>query len=161
MGALRKIQLQIKRKDKEAALLKEEINVLQSQLDEKKDELNKIVSFLEGMNTAVSHFDTDGSISKVNELRKGSRLHKIWQILKAHKTPMHINEILNTLGIEPTKENKHSVSGSINRLVRLGSHFAKTDPGTFTLVEYVKSESSDTVTDPEHTEDSNLIYSVK
>ena len=56
--------------------------------------------------------------------------------IKAAGKPLHINEILNVLKLEPNKKNRLSLSGSLSGYARRGEVFTRPAPNTFGLVEF-------------------------
>lgn len=68
------------------------------------------------------------------ELRVGSILARTKDAITHHGQPMHINAILEALGLENTKKARVSLIGSLGNYVRKGSVFTRPAPNTFGLV---------------------------
>lgn len=69
-------------------------------------------------------------------LRVGSDIAKAREIILKHGKPMHITEIIKSLGKEITKQNRASLSSYIGSFVRRGEYFTRPAPNTFGVVEF-------------------------
>ena len=69
-------------------------------------------------------------------LRPGSNIAKAREVIRAAGKPLHINEILKTLGPEVGRDKKLAISGSIGAYVRKHEIFTRPAPNTFGLVEF-------------------------
>jgi len=121
-----KLELEKRIKKKEA-----EIAALRKQIEQAE-------AYLQGMSDSLKLFAREGEDEGDNApvLRAGSELEKArLAILKAGK-PLHIKELVVSIGKEPTKENKTSLSGSIGAYVRRALIFTRPKPNTFGVTEF-------------------------
>jgi len=73
-------------------------------------------------------------------LRPGTNLAKAYATLKKCGAPMHINGLMKAIGLEESKGNRVSLSGSMGAYVRKGDIFTRPGPNTFGLVEFSASQ---------------------
>jgi hypothetical protein len=122
MDARKKLEQKIRSKE-------DEIQELETKLAESRVYLSALQDCLK-----VFPKDDNGSIESV-ELRPGSKTAKARDAIKAAGRALHITEIVSELGIENTKENRASLSGSIQQYVRKNQVFRRAGPNTFGLIE--------------------------
>lgn len=138
MDPASKIKRQITKQNKEIGEIEAELDGLRKSMESHENRLLLAKTFREGLEAALKSFDPSGAegpdAPALTELRKGSRLDKVFQLLSQSRKPMHINEILKSLQMDVNKKNRQSLSGSINRLARNGAHFEKTAPNTYTSI---------------------------
>ncbi|HEX4311640.1 MAG TPA: hypothetical protein VHZ25_16535 [Acidobacteriaceae bacterium] len=72
----------------------------------------------------------DGS----SDLRPGTRLARAKEAIRKNGAAMHINELLEAIGAENTKEARVSLVGSLGSYVRKGQVFTRPLPNTFGLI---------------------------
>jgi septal ring factor EnvC (AmiA/AmiB activator) len=68
-------------------------------------------------------------------LRAGSAVTQARDVIMRAKMPVHINDILEQLGKEVTREGRASLTSSLAAYVRRGDIFTRTAPNTFGLIE--------------------------
>ena len=68
--------------------------------------------------------------------KPGSSRYAVVHAFRNSKRPMHIMELLTSMGREPTSENRASVGASIAAYVRKGVVFTRPAPNTFGLAEW-------------------------
>lgn len=68
------------------------------------------------------------------DLRAGSKTAKARDFIKSQNKPLHISKILDGLGIENTKGNRASLSGSMGSYVRKGQIFKNFGSNVFGLI---------------------------
>jgi hypothetical protein len=78
--------------------------------------------------------EDDGS-SPESVLRSGSAVDQARQVILERGTPVHINELLEALGKEVTRESKASLTSSLAAYVRRSEIFTRPAPSTFGLAE--------------------------
>lgn len=83
---------------------------------------------------------TDGSgpvASSGRALRKGGSTAKAYEALKRLGGPtLHIKDLLQQMGVKPTRTNYSSLSSALSAYARRGEIFTKPAPNTFGLVEF-------------------------
>lgn len=109
-------------------------------LTAEKNNLRKIVMSLEELIQALPADDTQIDEVPEKELRSGSDMYKLREILRRAGKPLHINELLDRLNSEPTKAKKQSLVGQLGVYVRGNNIFTRPIPNTFGLKEFEKSD---------------------
>lgn len=75
-----------------------------------------------------------------SKLKTGSAAAQAKQIIEDAKMPLHIDQILEAMGKEITRDTKSSVTSSLAAYVRRGDIFIRTAPNTFGLIELGHTE---------------------
>lgn len=83
-----------------------------------------------------------------SSLRKGSLVAQARNVILNKGTPVHLDQLLNELGKDVTRETKASLAGSIAAYVRKGEIFTRPEPSTFGLVELGHFEVEDSPVQP-------------
>jgi len=68
-------------------------------------------------------------------LRPGSSVDRAREAILQNGKPLHINDLLETLGLETTREGRASLTSSLSAYVRRNEIFTRPAPSTFGLVE--------------------------
>ncbi len=76
-------------------------------------------------------------------LRKGSLVAQARDVILERGNPIHVDELLEALGREVTRETKASLTGSLAAYVRKAEIFTRPAPSTFGLVELDHQEIAD------------------
>jgi hypothetical protein len=126
MGARENLQKLADKKVQEIADLEHQIDMAKAYLQAIQD----------GIKALPRDVQPNGGTSddRVGELRSGTLLAKARDALQSHGRPMHVNNILQAIGIENTKGNRVSLVGSLGSYVRKGQVFTRPAPNTFGLV---------------------------
>lgn len=74
------------------------------------------------------------------KLREGTMLWAARQCLLTARRPLHINDLLISMGKQPDEKERLSLTGSIGWYVRKGKVFTRPAPNTFGLVELEASQ---------------------
>jgi hypothetical protein len=102
--------------------------------------LREANAFLQGLQEAMKVLPREGKEederSPEQILRAGSNVAKARDYLRRVGRPMHITEILKNIGLEVTKKNRVSMSGSLGSYARRGLIFTHTGPNAFGLIEF-------------------------
>lgn len=128
MGARKKIEIKIKKKEKEIQELRAKINDAKIYIQALNDTLKVIPK------------DKMENTSSVDKLRAGSSVFKTWQYLEKSGKPMHIDDILTAIGKGTTKKDKTALAGSLGYYVRNKEIFTRPAPNTFGLIDIVNNE---------------------
>lgn len=118
------IETQLSKKEAEILLLEEKLKVAKVYVRALQDVLKELQK-----DTARSETDIEVS------LRKGSSVAQARDVILARGTPIHIDDLLESLGKEITRETKASLTGSLAAYVRKGEIFTRPAPSTFGLIE--------------------------
>lgn len=78
--------------------------------------------------------DSENGDSGDTELRAGSKTARARDFIKQTAKPVHVSKILEGLGIENTKANRASMSGSIGSYARKGQIFKNFGSNVFGLI---------------------------
>ncbi len=109
----------------------------QNKIKELQDEINRSELFIQGLQEALRILPKDNSRTPRKgrgEIREGSDMAKVRDLIKQTGRPMRIEEIAIGLGRPNTKANKMSLAGSLGRLVRKGIVFNRPQANTFSLI---------------------------
>lgn len=117
------IEERLRKKEQEVQQLEEKIRAGRIYMQALQDVLRLMASPKE----AVVHAET--------AIRPGSLVAKAREAIFAHKSPMHITDLLKALGLEQSRENRASLTSSLSAYVRRQEVFTRPSPGTFGLVE--------------------------
>lgn len=135
----KKLQNQIKRKNKEIQQLEGDRRELDMQIREG----YAVISALEEV---MKHFDVDKNPSR--SLRAGKSVARIYEILKKNEKPMHIKEILGEMGKNTDKKSQQATGSQLNSYVREDRIFTRPFANTFGLKEW-EASTNDSSTGPE------------
>lgn len=116
------------------------IDKKQEEIEELKTSLTHASIYLQALYDSMKALpkEPSGSYSgkiEVPKLREGSMLWTARQSLLAAKKPLHINDLLVSMGKNADEKERLSLTGSIGWYVRKGRVFTRPAPNTFGLVE--------------------------
>lgn len=99
-------------------------------------ELMQLESTIHGLEEALKCFPQEGEPTKqiFRELRPGTELYAVKELLLKEGKPLHMDKIMELLGKDPNK--KTSLAGSLNSYVKQGKVFTKKGPSVFGLIEW-------------------------
>jgi hypothetical protein len=122
MNECRKIEERVRKKE-------QEIQEFEAQIRDARTYIQALQDVLK-----ILPRDTDEAATPT-ALRPGSGISKVRDFILSQRRPAHINELLEAVGREPTRENKASLAGSLAAYVRKGEVFTRPAPNTFGLIE--------------------------
>jgi hypothetical protein len=131
------IQDKIKKKE-------QEIQLLEEKLRSAKIYLNALLDISKALSREL-HTNADSAV-----LREGSAVTQARDFILRTGLPVHINDLLEGLGREMTRESRASLTSSIAAYVRRGEVFTRSAPNTFGLIElgHTTSTDSDSPSEP-------------
>lgn len=91
--------------------------------------------------------------------RGGSLLARTHTLLRRSGRPLHVNEILETLGRTANRNNKAGLSGTLAAYVRKGEIFTRPAPNTFGLLEF--GNAQEPAPEPTQEELTELVESLR
>lgn len=97
-------------------------------------------AYIEAMQDAIKLLpkESSGDVSGAPfQLREGSKLAKVRDLLHKAGKPLRIGEILSSLGEQATTETRVALAGSLGGYARQGKVFTKTGPNEFGLLEFL------------------------
>jgi hypothetical protein len=140
-GVLRRKYLaRIKRKEQEVIELTNALKDLHLQVAEIEASIAEARILVSAWEEIVSDLPS-GSQARSEASRKirpNSNVDLTLKILRQEMKPMHINEIMERLGIVPNKRNRSSLSGTLGPYVREEKVFTRPAPNTFGLKEWIE-----------------------
>jgi hypothetical protein len=117
----------------------------QAEIRELEVQIREAKSYLQALRDSAKllpkESDNNGVASAGFNLRPGTSLAKVRDIIKEIGVPMHINDILTRLGKTIDKQNRVSLVGTLGSYSRKGRVFSRTAPNTFGLLELGHSEA--------------------
>ena len=116
------------------AQLEKKIAEIQA-LEEKLKAAKVYVRALEDVIKAIERGGDDSVRVGDVTLRKGSLVAKARDVIVGRGSPIHIDDLLEALGREVTRETKASLTGSLAAYVRKEEIFTRPAPSTFGLIE--------------------------
>lgn len=130
------VEAQLSKKEAEILLLEEKLKIAKVYVRALQDVLKELQK------------DASGSEGEAEvSLRKGSSMAHARDVILARGTPIHIDDLLEALGKEITRETKASLTGSLAAYVRKSEIFTRPAPSTFGLIELgqfeIESESEE------------------
>lgn len=137
-----KIELErrLKRKRTERDACKDEISQLETQLAEKGSKLqgiDDVIKELDGLLGMLEKESDPVSPSSVEiVIRRGSDGWKAREILQKVGRPLYVDDLLERMEKEVTKNNRASLAGQLGWYVRKGKIFTRPNPNTFGLAEW-------------------------
>jgi hypothetical protein len=99
--------------------------------------------YVQALNDILKLIDnTDGDNESVDtKLRPGSAVAQARDIILERGSPVHLDELLEAMGKEVTRDSKASLAGSIAAYVRRDEIFTRPAPNTFGLAELGREAS--------------------
>jgi hypothetical protein len=128
MGLREDFQKRIDKKQQEIAELELKIKEARSYVQALLDTMKILPKQPSSINGTAPEF----------QLRPGTALAKARDAIKHAGKPLHVNELLKSVGKPIDKANKVSLSGSLAGYVRRGEIFTRPAPNTFGLLELEK-----------------------
>lgn len=132
-----------------------ERNVIESQIAKKQSEIEnyeeKIKAakvYIAALRDVLKLLDKPKNIENENDdsetkLRQGSAVAQARDIILNRGEPIHIDELLEAMGKEVSRDTKASLAGSLAAYVRRQDIFTRTAPNTYGLIELDHFEYDD------------------
>lgn len=119
------------------------------EIDELERQLRDAKVYLQAVQDSMKALPREVMVGneQTKELRPGTIVAKVRDLLKSTGKPLHINDILKGVGKPADKKNKLSLSGSLAAYVRDNQIFTRTAPNTFGLTEFLGNGSAPNKTD--------------
>ena len=119
----------------------EKIRKKEQEIQEYENKIREAKAYLQALQDTIRLLPKEeGSISVESKLRPGSAAYKTMIFLKKAGKPMHINEILKSIGKTTSKKDRISLGGSLSWYIRKNEIFTRPAPNTFGLKSMEKSE---------------------
>ena len=91
--------------------------------------------YVQALRDVLKALDKSADGDSIPALKEGSAVAQARDTIMNNNSPMHIDEILETLGKENTRESKASLTSSLAAYVRRNEIFTRPAPNTFGLVD--------------------------
>lgn len=106
--------------------------------------------FLQGLQEALKVLPKEGAEERKSEqlLRPGSNMAKAREYLRQYGKPAYIADILKGIGVETTKGNRASISGSLGNYARKREIFTALGQNIFGLIEFKEPREPDDSDEP-------------
>lgn len=118
--------------------LEDRIRRKQQEIRDYESRLAEARAYVDGLQEALRllprNTGTGDGIGDETVLRTGSKIFKTMELLKHEGKPMHVADILRGLGVDPTKRERVSLSGSLGAYVRRHEIFDRPAPNVFGLI---------------------------
>lgn len=134
-----RIENRLRRKEQEIVSLEEKIKAARAYAQALRDVLKM-------MGTGAGSTGAAGANPVV--LRAGSAVAKAREEILRQGTPVHISDLLESLGKDRTRQNRASLTGSLSAYVRRGEIFTRPEPNTFGLIELGQTEKAEEAPTP-------------
>lgn len=122
MSERQRIEERLRKKELEIQSLEEKIKAARVYVQALRDVLN------------IMDRDGDSAISG-SVPRAGSAVAEAREVILMRRAPVHVNELLEALGREVSRESRASLTSSLAAYVRRGEIFTRPAPNTFGLIE--------------------------
>ncbi|WP_108814961.1 hypothetical protein [Loktanella sp. Alg231-35] len=122
----------------ERAIIEAQLEKKVAEIQSLEDKLKVAKVYVKALEDVIKAIDKGGddsvSVGDVT-LRKGSLVAKARDVIMGRGSPIHIDDLLEALGREVTRETKASLTGSLAAYVRKEEIFTRPAPSTFGLIE--------------------------
>ena len=135
MSERRKIEERLRKKEQEIQSLEDKLKAARVYVQALRDVLAIIAK-------------EDDTVSPESVLRSGSTVAQARDVILQRGEPVHVNELLEALGKDVTRETRSSLTSSIAAYVRRGEIFTRPAPNTFGLVELEETPEPTEPDDP-------------
>lgn len=118
----------------------------QQEIQELDTQITRAKAYVEAMQDAMrlipaeANGDVDELLSEVT-IKPGSAMADVLRVLRESGKPLHIMDLLRSIGKDATPENRASVGSSLSSYVRKGALFTRPAPNTFGLAEWGQAAS--------------------
>lgn len=136
-GLRRKLKDKMRRKRREVQQLEEDVQKLTIKIAE----AHAYIQALEDTLQQVP--GKEDTKDNVRSMRPGSLAYNALMALRREGQALHITALLEAIGKEASKKNRHSLTSSLGLYVRDGEVFTRPAPNTFGLREWGQAEKDD------------------
>lgn len=129
----------------ERAAIEERLKKKRSEVSNLEDKLRTAKVYIAALEDVLRIFKDEGAPESDGDtkLRAGSSVAQAKEIILARGEPVHIDDLLASMGKEVTRDSKASLASSLAAYVRRQEIFSRTGPNTFGLIELDHSEEAD------------------
>lgn len=134
----------------ERAKIKERLRKKEIEIQTLDEKIRSARIYVQALNDVLKMLDNDPDDSSPETvLRPGSAVAQARDVILRIGKPVHINDLLEELGKEASREGRASLTSSLAAYVRRGEIFTRPAPNTFGLLELGHhSDDSDSPTPP-------------
>lgn len=131
----------------EREVIEGQIAKKQSEIDGLEEKIKAAKVYVAALRDVLKLMDkagrSDGMDDAETKLRAGSTVAQAREIILARGLPTHIDDLLEAMGKEVTRDTKASLAGSLAAYVRRDDIFTRPAPNTFGLIELEHFEPVD------------------
>lgn len=126
------------------AQIEKKIENKKQEIADLEGKLREANAFLQGLQEALKVLPREGADERRTEqvLRPGSNMAKARDLLRRVGKPMYIVDLLKGIGVEVTRSNRASISGSLGNYARKREIFTAHGQNIFGLIEFDASQTS-------------------
>jgi hypothetical protein len=118
--------------------IEDRIHKKEQEIQEHENSIRDARIYIEALKETLKMFPKEENDKEKTEdrIRPGSKIAKVYDLLKRTGHPMHVIKLLEGIGEPNTKESRVSLSGSLGLYVRKEEIFNRPSPNTFGLLEF-------------------------
>lgn len=118
----------------ERAIIESKLRKKQAEVAALEEKLRSAKVYVSALNDILKALG-GGSDAVETKLRAGSAVAQARDIILSRGGPVHIDDLLRSMGKEPTRDAKASLAGSLAAYVRKDDIFSRPAPNTYGLIE--------------------------
>lgn len=121
----------------ERKVIEDKLKKKEQEIQSLEDRLRAAKVYVQALQDVLRVLSTDAGSPRASEaaLKTGSAVAQVRELIITSKNPMHINQLIEKLGKDATRESRASLTSSLAAYVRRGEIFTRPAPNTFGLIE--------------------------
>ncbi len=120
----------------ERKIIHEKLKKKEQEIQTLEEKLRSARIYVQALQDVLKLVDSDSTVEHgESALKAGSAVNKARETILRRGKPVHINDLLEAVGKDVTRESRASLTSSIAAYVRRGEIFTRPAPNTFGLVE--------------------------
>lgn len=138
----------------ERTIIEERLKKKQAEIDSLEEKIRAAKVYVAALRDVLREVDKSRQVGDDDpadaKLRPGSATAQAREIILGRGEPVHIDDILEAMGKEVTRDTKASLAGSLAAYVRKQEIFTRPAPNTYGLVELGHTEIAEEEGEPPH-----------
>jgi hypothetical protein len=121
----------------ERKVIEEKLRKKELEIQTLEEKIKAAKLYIQALQDVLRALDSESAASREGDvtLKPGSAVAKVRELIIGKKMPLHINQLIEMLGKEVTRESRASLTSSLAAYVRRGEIFTRPAPNTFGLAE--------------------------
>jgi hypothetical protein len=120
----------------ERKMILDKLRKKEAEIQTLEEKLKSAKIYVQALQDLIKALEKDVTgVSPETNLRAGSTVTLAREVILTAGTPLHINELMETLGKGASREARASLTSSLASYVRRGEVFTRPAPNTFGLIE--------------------------